>query len=280
MYLYDCNLCGMISYFWSSSRSCLTVMIHFECVMILKNIVFIISVSESSLSFSHSLQWLIIVTRFVNQLSIALSLVYQNSTTTGKLSFLFHRDEWTSGRSQTALEASDLPKRLQENYRREIIQNGEISSRLVLIQTGSFTIVTSTKWNMRSYTVIAFRQMEEEHSLHQESARRDPNVNVIGLPSSGISGHTEWRWARPTKAGTPTRSYLKEMATTVLIPASLLFVLVACLSAALCLHHDEAWVYNHHNMDCNDHWSTSSTDFFVSPILSRSFLKIRMLIWY
>ncbi|XP_012266533.1 epsilon-sarcoglycan isoform X2 [Athalia rosae] len=85
-----------------------------------------------------------------------------------------------------------------------------------------------------------FILIEEDHSLHQESARRDPNMNVIGLPSSGISGHTEWRWARPTKAGTPIRSYFKEMVITVLIPAAILFILVSFLSATLCLHHEKA----------------------------------------
>ncbi|XP_046614545.1 epsilon-sarcoglycan isoform X2 [Neodiprion virginianus] len=85
----------------------------------------------------------------------------------------------------------------------------------------------------------SFKLIEEHHSHHQESARRDPNMDVTRLPSSEISGHTEWRWARPTKAGTPTRSYFKEMATTVLIPAGLLFVLVGFLSATLCFHHDK-----------------------------------------
>ncbi|XP_024936252.1 alpha-sarcoglycan isoform X2 [Cephus cinctus] len=85
----------------------------------------------------------------------------------------------------------------------------------------------------------SFRLIEENHSLQQESARRGPNVNVVGLSSSGFSGHAEWRWARPTKAGTPVRSYLKEMATAVFLPATLLLIFITLLSTAFCLHHEK-----------------------------------------
>ncbi|KAL0122438.1 hypothetical protein PUN28_007276 [Cardiocondyla obscurior] len=86
----------------------------------------------------------------------------------------------------------------------------------------------------------SFRLLEEDQqSLQHESARRGPSANVVGLPSSGISEHTEWRWARSTKANIPTRSYLKEIATTIFVLAILLLVLGALLSTAFCLHHEK-----------------------------------------
>ncbi|CAL7938211.1 unnamed protein product [Xylocopa violacea] len=86
----------------------------------------------------------------------------------------------------------------------------------------------------------SFRLVEQEqHSLQQESARRGPSMNVLGLPASGISEHTEWRWARSTKASIPTRSYFKEIATTIFVPTILLLVLAALLSTMLCLNHDK-----------------------------------------
>lgn len=85
-----------------------------------------------------------------------------------------------------------------------------------------------------------FLQLEEDQqSLQHESARRGPSANVVDLPSSGISEHTEWRWARSTKASIPTRSYFKEIATTIFIPVALLLVLGALLSTAFCLHHEK-----------------------------------------
>ncbi|XP_070154445.1 alpha-sarcoglycan isoform X3 [Polyergus mexicanus] len=84
----------------------------------------------------------------------------------------------------------------------------------------------------------SFRLLEkDQQSLQHESARRGPSV--VGLPSSGISEHTEWRWARSTKASVPTRSYFKEIATTIFVPVILLLVLGALLSTAFCLHHEK-----------------------------------------
>ncbi|XP_032680106.1 alpha-sarcoglycan isoform X3 [Odontomachus brunneus] len=86
----------------------------------------------------------------------------------------------------------------------------------------------------------SFRLLEEDQlSVQHESARRGPSVNVVGLSSSGISEHTEWRWARLTKASIPTRSYFKEIATTIFVPVILLLALGALLSTALCLHHEK-----------------------------------------
>ncbi|XP_067210549.1 alpha-sarcoglycan isoform X3 [Linepithema humile] len=82
----------------------------------------------------------------------------------------------------------------------------------------------------------SFRLLDEDqHSLKHKS----PSANVVDLPSSGISEHTEWRWARSTKASIPTRSYFKEIATTIFVPVILLLVLGALLSTALCLHHEK-----------------------------------------
>lgn len=87
---------------------------------------------------------------------------------------------------------------------------------------------------------LEFLQLEEDQqSLQHESARRGPSANVIDLPSSGISEHTEWRWARSTKASIPTRSYFREIATTIFVPVVLLLVLGALLSTAFCLHHEK-----------------------------------------
>ncbi|XP_076677942.1 sarcoglycan alpha isoform X2 [Andrena cerasifolii] len=86
----------------------------------------------------------------------------------------------------------------------------------------------------------SFRLVEQEQqSLQQESARRGSSMNVVGLPASGISEHTEWRWARSTKASIPTRSYFKEIATTIFVPTALLLVLAALLSTVLCLNHEK-----------------------------------------
>ncbi|XP_043268170.1 epsilon-sarcoglycan isoform X2 [Venturia canescens] len=84
-----------------------------------------------------------------------------------------------------------------------------------------------------------FHLIEDNQSPYQESARRGPSMNVISRPSSVISEHSEWRWARPNKADIPTRSYMKEIATTVFIPAALLLMLAGLLSTGLCLHHEK-----------------------------------------
>ncbi|KOX69867.1 Epsilon-sarcoglycan [Melipona quadrifasciata] len=85
----------------------------------------------------------------------------------------------------------------------------------------------------------SFRLVEQEQqSLQQESARRGPSLNVLELPTSGISEHTEWRWARSTKASIPTRSYFEEIATTIFV-AILLLVLAALLSTLLCLDREK-----------------------------------------
>ncbi|KAK2588062.1 hypothetical protein KPH14_004127 [Odynerus spinipes] len=90
----------------------------------------------------------------------------------------------------------------------------------------------------------SFRLIEsDEQNLQRESARRGPSMNIVGLPSSGISEHAEWRWARSTKADVPKRSYFKEIATTVFVPTILLLVLAALLSTALCLHRDKIYAY-------------------------------------
>lgn len=85
----------------------------------------------------------------------------------------------------------------------------------------------------------SFRLVEQEQqSLQQESARRGPSLNVLELPTSGISEHTEWRWARSTKASIPTRSYFEEIVTTIFV-AILLLVLAALLSTLLCLDREK-----------------------------------------
>ncbi|CAK9794779.1 SGCE [Anthophora plagiata] len=86
----------------------------------------------------------------------------------------------------------------------------------------------------------SFRLVEQEQqSLQQESARRGTSMNVLGLPASGISEHTEWQWARMSKASIPTRSYFQEIATTIFVPTILLLVLAALLSTVLCLNHEK-----------------------------------------
>ncbi|XP_076240253.1 sarcoglycan alpha isoform X2 [Calliopsis andreniformis] len=86
----------------------------------------------------------------------------------------------------------------------------------------------------------SFRLVEQEQqSLQQESARRGSSMNVVGLPASGISEHTEWRWARSTKASIPTRSYFKEIAATIFVPTTLFLILAALLSTILCLNHEK-----------------------------------------
>ncbi|XP_043788867.1 alpha-sarcoglycan-like isoform X5 [Apis laboriosa] len=87
----------------------------------------------------------------------------------------------------------------------------------------------------------SFRLVEQEQqSLQQESARRGPSMNVgLDLPASGISEHTEWRWARSTKASIPTRSYFEEIVTTIFVSVILFFVLAALLSMLLCLDHEK-----------------------------------------
>lgn len=91
-----------------------------------------------------------------------------------------------------------------------------------------YTAFSSSQWHKG----MIFCQLEEDQqSLKHES----PSANVVDLPSSGI----EWRWARSTKARIPTRSYFKEIATTIFVPVILLLVLGALLSTALCLHHEK-----------------------------------------
>lgn len=83
----------------------------------------------------------------------------------------------------------------------------------------------------------SFRLVEQEQqSLQQESARRGPN---IGSDVKGISEHTEWRWARSSKASIPARSYLEEIATTIFVSVVLFLVLAALLSTLLCLDHEK-----------------------------------------
>ncbi|KZC15013.1 Epsilon-sarcoglycan [Dufourea novaeangliae] len=85
----------------------------------------------------------------------------------------------------------------------------------------------------------SFRLVEQERQgLQHESARRGPSMNVLGLPASGVFEHSEWRWARSTKASIPTRSYFREIATTIFVPTTLLLVLAALLSTVLCLNHE------------------------------------------
>lgn len=86
-------------------------------------------------------------------------------------------------------------------------------------------------------------------------------MNVISRPSAGISGHAEWHWARPNKDDMPTRSYMKEIATTVFIPAALLLILAGLLSTALCLHHEKMY-------DC-----TRSTTISIHPNFGFSLAK-------
>ncbi|KAF7382697.1 hypothetical protein HZH66_013099 [Vespula vulgaris] len=75
------------------------------------------------------------------------------------------------------------------------------------------------------------------------SSRHGPSMNIVGLPSSGISEHSEWQWARSTKADIPTRSYFKEIVTTIFVPTILLLLLATSLSTALCLHRDKIYAY-------------------------------------
>ncbi|XP_076295450.1 sarcoglycan alpha isoform X1 [Lasioglossum baleicum] len=83
----------------------------------------------------------------------------------------------------------------------------------------------------------SFRLVEQEQqSLQHESARRGPSMNIIG---ADVFEHSEWRWARSTKASIPTRSYFKEIATTIFVPTVLLLVLAALLSTVLCLNHEK-----------------------------------------
>ncbi|XP_015179131.1 PREDICTED: epsilon-sarcoglycan isoform X3 [Polistes dominula] len=90
----------------------------------------------------------------------------------------------------------------------------------------------------------SFRLIEsDEQNFQRESARRGPSMNIVGLPSSGISEHTEWQWARSTKADIPTRSYFKEIVTTIFVPTTLLLLLATSLSTALCLHRDKIYAY-------------------------------------
>ncbi|XP_015111090.1 alpha-sarcoglycan isoform X2 [Diachasma alloeum] len=83
----------------------------------------------------------------------------------------------------------------------------------------------------------SFKLITENQSQHQESARRGSSMNVIGRQPPE---HAEWQWARPKKSEIPTRSYLKEIVTTVFIPTLLLFILALLLSTTFCLHHEKA----------------------------------------
>ncbi|XP_011304697.1 alpha-sarcoglycan isoform X2 [Fopius arisanus] len=83
----------------------------------------------------------------------------------------------------------------------------------------------------------SFKLISENQSQHQESARRGSSMNVIGRQTPE---HAEWRWARPKKSDIPTRSYFKEILTTVFIPTLLLFILALLLSTTFCLHHEKA----------------------------------------
>ncbi|XP_076547006.1 sarcoglycan alpha isoform X2 [Osmia lignaria lignaria] len=91
-----------------------------------------------------------------------------------------------------------------------------------------------------SFRLVIRKEVEQEQqSLQHESARRGQSMNVVGLSASGISEHTEWRWARSTKASVPTRSYFNEIVTTIFVPTILLLVLAALLSTVLCLNHEK-----------------------------------------
>ncbi|XP_031842587.1 sarcoglycan alpha isoform X2 [Nomia melanderi] len=84
----------------------------------------------------------------------------------------------------------------------------------------------------------SFRLAErEQQSLQHESARRGPSVNAPGFLD--VFEHSEWRWARSTKASVPSRSYFKEIITSVFVPSILLLVLAALLSTVLCLNHEK-----------------------------------------
>ncbi|XP_008206068.1 alpha-sarcoglycan [Nasonia vitripennis] len=83
-----------------------------------------------------------------------------------------------------------------------------------------------------------FRLIEESYGLQQESARRDMSASIIS-GAGPVPERSEWRWSQPRKAALPTRSYRKEIFTSVFVPALLLLLLVGFLSAALCLHHAE-----------------------------------------
>ncbi|XP_031842580.1 sarcoglycan alpha isoform X1 [Nomia melanderi] len=81
------------------------------------------------------------------------------------------------------------------------------------------------------------RAEREQQSLQHESARRGPSVNAPGFLD--VFEHSEWRWARSTKASVPSRSYFKEIITSVFVPSILLLVLAALLSTVLCLNHEK-----------------------------------------
>ncbi|XP_020284392.1 alpha-sarcoglycan isoform X1 [Pseudomyrmex gracilis] len=86
----------------------------------------------------------------------------------------------------------------------------------------------------------SFRLLEnDQQSPQHESARQGPSTSVVGLPSSGLSEHTAWHWARSTKSGVPTRNYFEEIAILVFIPSVLLLVLGTLVSIVLCLHHEK-----------------------------------------
>ncbi|KAK0158517.1 hypothetical protein PV328_009512 [Microctonus aethiopoides] len=86
----------------------------------------------------------------------------------------------------------------------------------------------------------SFKLISENRSLHQESARRDPGINIIGRTPLVATEHAEWQWARPKKIEIPTRNYFHEIATTVCVPTLLLLILAVLLSSTLCLHHEKA----------------------------------------
>ncbi|XP_008546086.1 alpha-sarcoglycan isoform X1 [Microplitis demolitor] len=85
----------------------------------------------------------------------------------------------------------------------------------------------------------SFKLISENHSQFQESARREPSMNVIGRSSVEIPERVEWQWARPKKSLLPMRSYVKEILSTVFISLVLLLILSSLLSTTFCFHHDK-----------------------------------------
>ena len=143
------------------------------------------------------------------------------------------------------MEIAILSAGFQAHQRRETFPRGRVRVGLVLVQTGELRLrqLNNLHSVVRNETAtngrVVFQVEQEQQSLQQESARRGPSLNVLELPASGISEHTEWRWARSTKASIPTRSYFEEIATTIFVPAILLLVLAALLSTVLCLDREK-----------------------------------------
>ncbi|XP_034944613.1 epsilon-sarcoglycan isoform X2 [Chelonus insularis] len=83
----------------------------------------------------------------------------------------------------------------------------------------------------------SFKLISENRSVHQESARRGPSMNVIDRATLGSSERVEWQWARPKKSSVPIRNYLNEIVSAIFIPTGLLLILAIFLSTTFCLQH-------------------------------------------